>query len=231
MKLLFLPHAGGSAKSYCSFKRFFPNELSVVPMELSGHFTRSSEPLFTDIPSCVSDLIDKHYDTLSCGDYAVFGHSLGTLLASELVRQAKERGLPLPYHVFLSGRCAPNCNVQCFKNSLNASDSEIISFFKSSVSQTPPIIQDEELIRKLNTLLCNDVRMADKFSLSPDIFKFDCDITVLYANDDIMLKNTNMNDWISFTSKSCSIIQLSGGHFFFNQHKKEIADIILKKIF
>ena len=45
MVLFFLPHAGGSAKSYCTFKRYLPRDLKVVPMELSGRFTRSGEPL------------------------------------------------------------------------------------------------------------------------------------------------------------------------------------------
>ena len=31
MVLFFLPHAGGSAKSYCTFKRYLPRDLKVVP--------------------------------------------------------------------------------------------------------------------------------------------------------------------------------------------------------
>ncbi len=230
MILFFLPHAGGSAKSYSSFKRFLPKELNVIPMELSGHFTRSDEPLLNDIRSCVTDLLDKHCDAISSDDYAIFGHSMGTILTTELVRQAKMRSLAMPKHIFLSGRCAPDEAIQCFKDSPNASDEEIVSFFYKNNATASPLIQDEELIRRLNHLLCTDVRMADSFRITADEVKFDCDITVFNALDDVMLKGIDMNGWQRFTSRSCDVIPFSGDHFYFNQHKEEICRIISKKL-
>ena len=230
MILFFLSHAGGSAKSYCSFKRFLPKELNVIPMELSGHFTRSDEPLLNDISSCVSDLLDRHSNSMAYDRYAVFGHSMGTVLAAELVRQSKLRGLATPEHIFLSGHCAPDEAVQCFPDALNATDEDIINFFRENNIASFPPIQDEELIKKLNTLLCNDVRMADSFHITADDVKFDCDITVFSALDDIMLKNTDMNGWKRFTNGSCDVIQFSGGHFYFNQHKEQICSIISRKL-
>ena len=75
MVLFFLPHAGGSAKSYCTFKRYLPRDLKVVPMELSGRFTRSGEPLLTEVSACVADLIQTHRLLLEQEPYALFGHS------------------------------------------------------------------------------------------------------------------------------------------------------------
>ena len=107
MVLFFLPHAGGSAKSYSAFKRFLPKELTVVPMELSGRFTRYSEPLLDTVEDCVSDLIEKHSAHFR-GSYALFGHSMGTVLVTELVKQAREKGLEMPVHIFLSGKNPPS---------------------------------------------------------------------------------------------------------------------------
>ena len=76
MVLFFLPHAGGSAKSYCTFKRYLPRDLKVVPMELSGRFTRSGEPLLTEVSACVADLIQTHRLLLEQEPYALFGHRL-----------------------------------------------------------------------------------------------------------------------------------------------------------
>lgn len=60
MKLFILPHAGGSAKSYCAFKHFLPQEIELVPLEPSGRGARLGEPFFDNIPDCVTDLIDKN---------------------------------------------------------------------------------------------------------------------------------------------------------------------------
>ncbi len=230
MVLFFLPHAGGSAKSYSSFKRFLPKELKVIPMELSGRFTRSAEPLLTDVGSCAADLIEKHREILENEDYAVFGHSMGTVLACELIRQAKAQGLGMPIHVFLSGRCAPDEPIKCFKDTAAASDEEIVNFFAANSLSGASPIQDEELIKQLNMILCTDVRMADSYEIAPGELDFDCDLTVLYGTEDIMLKEADMSGWQRFTSGSCTVRSYSGGHFYYTEHKEVVCRIITETL-
>ncbi len=229
MILFFLPHAGGSAKSYSSFKRFLPKELTVVPMELSGRFTRSSEPLLDTVQGCAEDLIKKHSELLR-KDYALFGHSMGTVLVTELVRQAKEKGLALPKHIFLSGKNPPDEDVHCFENIEEAADDEIVSYFSANSLSTAAPVPDEELMRTLNRILCTDVRMAERYSASPEDVTFGCDITVLYGQEDPLMQNVDMNSWSRFTSGSCQVYPFSGGHFYYQQHKEEVCGIIKEKL-
>ena len=229
MVLFFLPHAGGSAKSYSSFKRFLPKELTVVPMELSGRFTRSSEPLIDNVPDCISDLIEKHSELLR-GEYALFGHSMGTVLATELVKQAKEKGLPQPCHIFLSGKNPPDEDVHCFKDVTLATDEEIVDFFSSNSLSSNAPVPDEDLMRMLNRILCTDVRMAECYCASPEDVKFGCDITVFYGTEDVLMQNVDMSSWSRFTEGNCEVYPFSGGHFYYQQHKEEICGIIKKKL-
>ena len=229
MVLFFLPHAGGSAKSYSSFKRFLPKELTVVPMELSGRFTRSSEPLLDTIDGCVADLIEKHSELLR-GDHVIFGHSMGTVLATELVRQAKAKGLAMPKHIFLSGKNPPDEDVHCFEDVENASDEDIVAFFNKNSLASAPVIPDEELVKQLNKVLCTDVRMAERYKATPDDIDFGCDITVLYGTEDPLMQTVDMNSWSRFTSGRCEVIPFSGDHFYFGAHKEEICKIILDRI-
>ena len=229
MVLFFLPHAGGSAKSYSSFKRFLPKELTVVPMELSGRFTRPSEPLLDTIPDCVTDLINKHSELLR-GDYALFGHSMGTVLVTELVRQAKKNGLAMPCHIFLSGKNPPDEDIHCFEHIKNASDEEIVSFFtQNSLSSAVPV-PDHALVKLLNRILCTDVRMAEGYRATPEDVKFPCDITALYGIEDPLMQRTDMQGWSRFTDGKCEVIPFSGDHFYFNEHKEEVCSIIKKKL-
>lgn len=229
MVLFFFPHAGGSAKSYSSFKRFLPKELTVVPMELSGRFTRSAEPLIDNVHDCVSDLIEKHSGLLT-GDYALFGHSMGTVLITEFVKQAQAKGLPLPCHIFLSGKNPPDEDVHCFKNVQTASDEEIVSFFTTNSLSTNAPVPDEELMRTLNRILCTDVRMAESYSASTDDVKFPCDITVIYGTKDPLMQKVDMSSWSRFTDGSCQLYTFDGGHFYYQQHKKEVCGIIKEKL-
>ena len=230
MVLFFLPHAGGSAKSYSSFKRFLPKELNVVPMELSGRFTRSGEPLLDTVEDCVSDLITKHRELLANEDYAVFGHSMGTVLACELVRQAKAQGLRMPKHVFLSGKNPPDEDVHCFKGVETASDEKIVDYFSANSLSSNAPVPDEELMRTLNRILCTDVRMAERYSISPAEVGLDCDMTVLFGRDDILMQNVDMSSWGRFTTGKCETFGFSGGHFYYTEHKEEVCKIISDKL-
>ena len=229
MVLFFFPHAGGSAKSYSSFKRFLPKDLTVVPMELSGRFTRSAEPLIDNVPDCVADLIEKHSEYIT-GEYALFGHSMGTVLVTEFVKQTKAKGLPQPCHIFLSGKNPPDEDVHCFENILEATDEEIVDYFSANSLSSNAPVPDEELMRTLNRILCTDVRMAERYSASPEEVKFPCDVTVLYGTEDVLMQSVDMNSWSRFTDGSCKTYPFSGGHFFFQQHKEEICGIIKEKL-
>ncbi len=231
MVLFFFPHAGGSAKSYSSFKRFLPKDTTVIPMELSGRFTRLSEPLLDNAADCVADLIEKHSEYIT-GEYALFGHSMGTVLVTEFIRQTKAKGLPQPCHIFLSGKNPPDEGVHCFENIETASDEEIVSFFTAnSLSSAAPVPQqDNELKKILDRILCTDVRMAERYSASPDDVEFDCDITVIYGTEDPLMQNVDMSSWSRFTKGNCSLCPFSGDHFYFQQHKEEVCNIIKEKL-
>lgn len=230
MVLFFLPHAGGSAKSYCSFKRFLPRSLTVVPMEIAGRSTRSNEPLFKEISDCCRDLIERHGEQMAAEEYAIFGHSMGTLLTCELVRQAREKGLPEPVHVFLSGRCSADEDVTIFSADEETPDSAIMEFFFSKELFPQPAAGAEELMAMITPILCTDVRMADKYRLTPRQFRFNCDVTVMYGREDEMLKGYDMHGWQRMTAGKCSVYEFSGAHFYYQEHKEEICRIIAEKL-
>lgn len=226
MILFFLPHAGGSAKSYCSFKRFLPNSLTVIPMEIAGRGTRSSEPLFTDVSDCCRDLLERHGEAMASEEYAVFGHSMGTLLTCELVRQTREKGIPEPKHVFLSGRCSADEEAMIFRSGNDTSDEEITEFFFSKALFPKSAADAQELMSMLSRILCADVRMADSFRLNSEKFRFACDVTVIYGRDDEMLSGFDMNGWQRMTDGKCTVHSFSGGHFYYQEHKEAVCRII-----
>lgn len=93
MTLFFLPHAGGSARSYCSWKRYLPKDWNVVPLEPRGRGSCSNEDFCGTIQECAAELIEKYGDRFE-QPYIIFGHSMGTMLATELTKQISEKSLP-----------------------------------------------------------------------------------------------------------------------------------------
>ena len=230
MTLFFLSHAGGSAKSYVSFKRFLPKELTVIPLELSGRFSRMKDPLIDNVHDCAAELIKRHKELFK-EEYALFGHSMGTVMATELVKQAKENGLAMPKHIFLSGKTPPDIKMQCMKDIENKSDEEIVEYFShNSLSASTPIPPDHKLIEMLNRILCTDVRMIESHKLTPEDVKFNCDITVFYGKSDPLLQNADLNDWSRFTNGKCEVYSFEGDHFYYINCKEAVCDIIKAKL-
>lgn len=229
MTLFFLPHAGGSARSYCSWKRYLPKDWNVVPLELRGRGSRSNEFFCGNIQECAADLLEKYGDQFK-QPYIIFGHSMGTMLATELTKQISEKCLPSPAHVFLSGRCAVDNAYATFPKFSEKSDEDIISFFLEKglfMKKTPA---NEKLWDIMAKILCADVRMTENYYLSAENFQFPCNIHVFYGKDDPFLLNCDMEHWSAYTQGNCRVIAYEGGHFYCNDAKEEICQEMITAV-
>lgn len=230
MKLLILPHAGGSARGYCVFKKFLANGIELIPAEPAGRGSRTAEACFDDITECATDLLGRNREHIENGDYAVFGHSMGTLLAFEFVRLAVKDGLPAPKHVFLSGRCAPDEAPGLFSEEDDISDSDVVDVFIKNKLLPDMILENKEMLNMISKIIGADVRMVEKYRPTPETFKFPCDVSVLYGTEDELLSGAGVDGWKRFAQKNCDIHSFSGGHFYYNDNKEAVCELISGKL-
>lgn len=228
INLLLLPHAGGSAKGYCVMKRFFPENISLVPLDPSGKGLRTKDVPCSDIPSCVADIIDKNKQYFH-EPYAVFGHSMGTLLAVEMMRQVHEKGLSEPEHIFFSGRCSADEKGAFPVNDSN-SDDEITAFFVENGLIPEQVLNNKPLLEMFSQILCRDIRLTQKYTISPEKCRVNCNISVMYGTEDTFLNGFDMNNWGRFTSGKCTLYQFSGGHFYYTSQQKYFCECITKEL-
>jgi surfactin synthase thioesterase subunit len=105
--LFCIPYAGGSATVYMQWKQLLGNHIEIYPVELAGRGARYDEPHDPNFTSMMNDLVTQIKPYAENNTYAIFGHSMGAVLAYELYYMLAEEGFPLPVHLFLSGRPAP----------------------------------------------------------------------------------------------------------------------------
>lgn len=101
IKLYCLSCAGGTAAPYRDWKG---RGVEVCPLELSGRGTRFNEPLYWSMDEVVDDLLPR-IDTRH--PYALFGHSLGSILCYELLVRLQKEQLPPADHAFFSAANPP----------------------------------------------------------------------------------------------------------------------------
>jgi surfactin synthase thioesterase subunit len=93
---------------YQRWRRKVPAWLEVRPMEMPGRGSRLLDPLPTEWNRLVTGLALSIADEIS-RPYALFGHSLGALVAFEVAHRLRASGLPPACALIVSAAQAPGC--------------------------------------------------------------------------------------------------------------------------
>src|SRR5687767_15700848 len=85
IRLVCLPHAGGSASFYFPVSRSLSPEVDVLAVQYPGRQDRRHEPMVADIPALSRLVADELAGWLD-KPLALFGHSMGASLAFEVAQ-------------------------------------------------------------------------------------------------------------------------------------------------
>ena len=85
MKLFCISQAGGSSFSYSPWQKMVPNGIELQPLDISGHGMKLNKQLNKNIYENASELANDIFKSITKNEeYAIFGHSLGAILAYEV---------------------------------------------------------------------------------------------------------------------------------------------------
>lgn len=232
-KLCFFAHAGSSARGYSNFKKFLDPSIKPVPMELAGRGSRLSEQRFTDAEKCAGDIFLHNREIFEEGNYAFFGHSLGTIIAYEVAKIIKKCGLPSPEHIFFSGRPAPHSRyVSSITGISDQTDEDFVKAFSAYGGLPETITDNPEMLGMILPILRDDVVMADKYHPVVNGDEIDCNISVLFGRGDKIYSGEDIELWKECTTGSCSELGFDGNHFYFNHpaNKEALCSYINKTL-
>lgn len=225
IKLFCLPYAGGSSSIYSRWNKRLGDIIEVQSIELSGRGRRYNDPLYDSVGQTVDDIYRMiEPDIATAPDYAIFGHSLGGLLAYELIHKIKSERKPCPIHAFFSGSKAPNVWVKDEKT-YDLPDQE----FKQKVFEmggTPrEILESQELLELFLPILRADFKINETYEYAEKTERIDCGITVISGKkEDVKLHE--LTEWRKHTEGECKFFVLDGDHFFINTHTDDVLKIV-----
>jgi surfactin synthase thioesterase subunit len=222
MNLYCFPFAGGNKYSYNNFLPCLKPGLTMVPVELPGRGARSKEPLLVDVREMAYDLFLKIRAELS-RPYAFYGHSMGSVLAYLVARHALEAGLCGPNHLFLSGR-GGLCTMPGGKIMHTLPTDAFVEEIRHLGGTPEKLLDDKDLIHFMVPVLKADFQAVESYR--EEIIKpLDVPVTVMTGNQDLS-HGTQQAGWQKISTRLIESIVFDGGHFFIQQHAKEIMDII-----
>lgn len=219
IRLLCLPHAGAGATAYQAWGVGLDPSVAVWPVQPPGRQKRRGEPPFTRVAPLAKELARAIADEL-VGPYAMFGHSTGALCAFETIRELRATGGPLPIHLFVSGRRAPQLPIG--RDDLAAMDLPQLSEFLRRGGGTPEeILADRDVLRALQPLLAADyaVNQCYEYRHEPPL---DISITGFAGVDDTGADPALTAPWGAQTTRAFVLHPLAGGHFAVFDRRAEV---------
>lgn len=220
--LFCFPYAGGSASVYNRWSPYLDQSISLYPVELRARGRRIGEPLYPDLESLVDDVLPVISSHAGKNRYALFGHSMGSLIAYRIAKEIDARNLMPPAHLFLSGRAAPHIKRRNEKK-FHLMDDDAFRREVIDLGGTPlELFEHPSLLDIYIPVLKNDFRIVETSSDQIPVRRLPQRLSILLGrNEDITTHEATQ--WEQYTSSECSFHYFDGGHFFLHEQTREVV--------
>lgn len=224
-KLICLPHAGGGAPAYFPTSAAMTPEVEVLAVQYPGRQERRHEPLIDSVNSLADELF-RVLGPDTEQPYALFGHSMGAMVAYELALRLEEAGQP-PLRLFASGRRAPSRYRHDERQAVD--DESLISELRELSGTDQRLFQRDDLLRAALPVIRNDYQAADSY-VHRDDATLNCPITVLIGDKDPHVTEDEARSWRDHTKGASEVLVYAGGHFYLTEYQDQVVSVIAQRL-
>lgn len=221
--VIFIPHAGGSGESYMPWFRTFPKEMDCRYLQLPARGKRMNEAM----PDSIDDLTDCILDELYCLSHkriALFGHSMGGLIAFELARKMEINWGVSAQALFISSCRAPSEPLQHHFSGMD--DEEFITQLASLGGTEASLLEQPELRRLFLPTLRQDIALCENYVI-PDSEPLQAPLYILWGTEDNLITDGMISAWRKFSSDgNVHFYPHYGDHFYHQLQSQSVKSII-----
>ena len=224
LRLVCIPYAGGSASVYRTWGRVAPRHVEVCAVELPGRGSRIAEPPFVRLMPLVRALGDA-IEPLLDRPFALFGHSMGGLVAFELARLLRQRGLPAPQHLFVSATPAPG-TPPARPLLHSGSDADVKDRLRQLNGTPHELLDNEELMALLLPVLRADFAALETHEHREEP-ALGVPISVFGGAFDRTVRPSSLEGWRAQSTRSARMQLWPGDHFYVHSLAPELVAAIV----
>ncbi|MDJ1134222.1 thioesterase II family protein [Streptomyces iconiensis] len=199
LRLICFPHAGGGASLFRAWVPSMPDDCALWAVQYPGREDRITERHCDSVPQLarrIAYALQWAMDT----PYALFGHSMGAIVAYETAREVDKLGLTSPLRLIASGSPPPDQAAAACRAERDAA--------------SPPPASAQEAERPVTaTALETDTDLLARYGPDPGAVPTEVPLTVLRHDDDPDLDTGTARGWAAVTKASCRLRTLPGDHF------------------
>lgn len=220
VQLVCLPHAGGSASFYLPVASALAPRADVLAIQYPGRQDRRLETRIEDIPTLarhIHAVLRPQIDR----PVALFGHSMGAVLAFEVTRLLERDDVDI-VRLIVSGRRAPS--VYREETVHLRDDDGIVAELKTLSGTDSQILGDDEMLRMVLPALRSDYRAIETYAGSEAAVGVP--ITALIGDSDTRVSVPEAQQWARHTTSDFDSHVFTGGHFYLVNHAAEVNTIV-----
>ncbi|KAA9008556.1 thioesterase [Paenibacillus spiritus] len=224
LRLFCFPYAGGTPAVYKEWGAAL-EDIEVCAVQLPGRGMRMNEPAYVRVEPLVEALAEAMLPYLD-RPFALFGHSLGGLIAFQTARLLEERFRRSPVHLFISGRLPPHVPEEQVHH---LSDPEFIQVLRDYNGTPQEVLNDPDLMSYFLPVLRSDFELSNTFRLEgrPQLF---CPFSVYSGIDDSLVDPELLEQWERYTKYRFSLQMFPGDHFYLNADQAPLFDMLYNEV-
>ncbi|HEX7865266.1 MAG TPA: alpha/beta fold hydrolase [Variovorax sp.] len=227
VSLLCLPCAGASATMYLRWRQLLPRWIEVVPVELPGRGMRMGERFVETYDALVERICVEQAAAMQ-GSFAIFGHSMGALLAYGVVQRLRLLGRPLPLALLASGSSAPSQRDPDRLPDTHDEDA-LIADLRKQGGTPEEVFASAELMRITLDTLGADYRVCQSFEYTAADASPPMPLHVFAGRQDD-IDAARIEAWSAHAGGAFSLDWFDGGHFFIRQHEAAVLAALARRL-
>ncbi len=211
-KQLFLFHdAGGSVRLFENWSNIIDDSVEILTIQLPGRDNREDEEPLNNADNLLDNLVPLMNEAIT-GQFIIFGHSMGGLLAFEVARRLQNDYNKVADSLIVSGTpCLKHYN-NVFVNNIiekDYSNEQLLSLITKGDQSKMQL--DNDSVKKFANTLRNDFQLIYNYNYKKQP-KLQCSIVAIHAKYDDRVNINDVKKWYSETEKDFDFIEVEGGH-------------------
>jgi surfactin synthase thioesterase subunit len=221
VRLLCLPPAGGCAGAYRCWQRMGDDRVEVLAAQLPGRGDRLGEPACASVEE-VADGLLVALDPWLDRPLALFGHSMGALVAYELAARLEHvRGLPVAL-LAVAGAAPPSFDVRTRARAFLDGAGDLGERLRLAGGVPDRVFEHPGLFELMLPVIRADLEALSRYRHDLGRPLLTCPVQALAGHDDVVAPPGVMAAWSAVTTGRLSCRTFFGGHFFVGPHAADV---------